>query len=86
MTDQVEPPWKAEKDAMDALDDGYGPYLEWVWQDNADAKKTAWNDYLAWASMNLGQGFSVACVDGQIIDMVTQESFKGFLAGRGIES
>ena len=79
----TEPAWKAEKAALDAMDDGDGPYMCWLWSDAEVARRRAyWQDFLVWATDNLGQGYSLACCEGSVIDPVTSHCFEGFVVGR----
>lgn len=41
-----------------------------------------WDDFLRWASRNLGQGYSLEVDDGLIVDRVTAWAFIGYAAGR----
>lgn len=40
-----------------------------------------WPEFKAWADDHLGQGYSLACADGDLLDKVTAWSFKAFMAG-----
>jgi hypothetical protein len=89
LTDQLggaAPAWQAKKAAFDALDDGHGPYCSWAldMDERKERKQALWGEFVVWAGDHLGQGFSLACVDGGIVDQVTFWAFKGFLAGHGI--
>lgn len=81
-----EPAWVKEKAALDSMNDGHGPHMHWCLDTPKEAKlkRQAWDDFVEWANLWLGQGFSLACDDGHILDQVTNWTFKGFLAGRGI--
>lgn len=78
-----EPAWKAEKAEIDAMDDGYGPYLEWTLQDARVGawKKRQWERFKCWAEDFMGQGYSLACFEGAILDSTTSWTFRGYLAG-----
>lgn len=82
----VEPPaWIAEKAALDAHDDGHGPYMEWFMQEDgvAAARKAMWIEFRDdWAHRKLGHGFSLACLEGALIDNVTSYAFSAFISGR----
>lgn len=78
-----EPAWRAEKAAMDAIDDGHGPYSSWAWAGEEGKQRgvTRWRDFLVWAADNLGQGFSLACCEGSVLDPITDATFHGYMAG-----
>lgn len=80
-----EEPWQERKAKLDVADDGEGPYLMWSFDSEQRKlrKQAAWQDFLDWANDHLGQGYSLACCDGAIIDEVTHNAFKGYLVGRG---
>lgn len=79
-----EPAWKAQKAHFDALDDGDGPYTCWAVVDapTKALRQQWWRDFLAWAYDHLGQGFSLACSEGYVIDPITSATFHGYCAGR----
>lgn len=70
-----EPAWVAKKAAMDALDDGYGPW--WFGK-----PEMYWENFKAWANDHLGQGYSLACFEGAVLDPVTSWAFTAYQAGR----
>lgn len=82
-----EPAWVAEKATLDALDDGEGPYLDWFWEEEPviAQRRGYWADFLTWAAENMGQGFSMACSEGNLLDVVTSHCFQGYIAGREAE-
>lgn len=70
--------WREHKATCDALDDGHGPA---TW----DGTPLEWDTFLAWAKDHLGQGYSLACCEGTILDPVTSWAFKGFQAGMRVK-
>lgn len=80
----AEPAWKARKAALDAMDDGHGPYCSWAFDaaDVQERKSQLWQDFVAWARLHLGQGYSLACAEGSPLDEVTLWAFKAYMAGR----
>lgn len=87
VADASEPEWVARKAKFDSYDDGHGPCLYWAMKEEEEIAQLedAWKDFKRWAADNLGQGFSLACHEGWFVDQVTAWTYKGFLAGRGIE-
>jgi hypothetical protein len=77
--------WKARKRAVDAADDGNGPYMHWICcnDDVAARRKALRNDFEKdWCYRHLGQGYSLACCDGGYVENVTDYAFKAYVAGR----
>lgn len=74
------PSWLPAKRALDAMDDGEGPWMHWGF--GRDGERALWLDFKEWADDNLGQGFSLACCDGQLVDQVTSWCFHGYRVGR----
>lgn len=67
---------------LDQFDDGHGPYMEGC--NMLDGRLTVhplWDNFKAWAADYLGQGFSLAAVEGNLVDEVTSYCFEGFRAG-----
>jgi hypothetical protein len=77
----TEPAWKARKAEFDAMDDGHGPYMHGELLAGLTVPPE-WPEFLVWADRHLGQGYSLACCDGDLIDRVTSYCFTGYLAGR----
>ena len=79
-----EPEWKKRKAIYDEHDDGYGPYMEHLLIPLPMTSEAPphWADFKVWASKHLGQGYSLACADGSILDEVTLWCFRGFRDGR----
>lgn len=80
------PAWVARKAAHDAMDDGQGPYMEWIMRDDAAAaiRRAAWDDFKRWATDHFGQGYSLACFEGSCVENLTGWAFTAYLAGRGL--
>lgn len=79
------PAWVAQKAAMDAADDGDGPYMEHypsIPLLPMCGPPPEWPAFKVWADSHLGQGFSLACAEGCFLDMTTAYCFKGYCAGR----
>jgi hypothetical protein len=79
-----EPAWKAEKAALDAMDDGHGPYMDYLIATDEEAARhrELWTAFKLWADCKLGQGYSLACLDGSIIDLTTHYAYEGFKGGK----
>lgn len=81
-----EPAWKAEKALLDSLDDGLGPYME---QSLLSATRASlppeWSSFKSWAEDHLGQGYSLACAEGALLDSTTAWCFKGWRMGIAAE-
>lgn len=71
--------WREQKDAIDAADDGNGPYLHWSIDGRA---QSLWPDFLMWAKEHLACGISFACVDGALIVPAAHAAFAAYVAGR----
>ena len=86
MSDTKVPEWLPVKMRMDALDDGQGPQMAWLFSDEhtRHAKQIGWCEFVVWALDTLGQGYSLACCEGTILDPTTAWAYAGFLAGKGI--
>ena len=84
MEDCKEPEWVSEKASLDAMDDGDGPYLEWLLDDEKEKKdkQKLWKDFVKWAEWHFGQGYSLACSEGSLLEKVTAWAFKAYMAGR----
>lgn len=69
-------------------DDGCGPYLCWDWSDEKETEelRNLWLDFDYWAYDNFGQGYSLACQDGDFIDPVVFWAFKAYVEGRKAKS
>jgi hypothetical protein len=80
----MEPAWKAQKALLESYDDGHGPYMEWslIPLPMTAAAPEYWEDFKVWANDNLGQGYSLACADGMLLDEVTSWAFTAYRAGR----
>jgi hypothetical protein len=65
----------------DRFDDGHGPY-KLIRLSGDSASPPYWEEFKAWASDELGQGYSLACADGSILDAVTRWCYHGYRAGR----
>lgn len=74
----AEPAWKAQKAALDALDDGSLP--GGLLSDMTGREH--WPPFKAWANDYLGQGYSLAVMEGDVLDPITWHTFHGFCAGR----
>jgi hypothetical protein len=76
--------WRARKREYDRHDDGLGPYMQWAFQTSKviALRRGYWAEFQSWADLHLGQGFSMACADGDLLDQVTQSCFEGYIAGR----
>lgn len=73
------PAWVASKAALDALNDGSSPYvMSWA----HPGEEGYWEDFKAWAVDHLGQGFSLAVLEGMILDKITESCFQGYRVGR----
>lgn len=68
--------WREVKARLDALDDGRGPWV--IGQKKPDP---LWPRFIKLAYSNLGQGFSLACLDGDILDPTTAYAFRFFKLG-----
>jgi hypothetical protein len=69
------PEWVGRKAVLDSYEDGGG-----LW--SHDGKPTFSDEFLAWASRHMGQGYSLAICDGQFVDIVTSYCHSGYVAGR----
>jgi hypothetical protein len=69
---------------LDAFDDGHGPYMEYdiLPIPLPSEPHPYWQDFKEWANDWLGQGYSLACSDGMIIDEITAWAFRAYRAGR----
>jgi hypothetical protein len=77
--------WRARKREYDRHDDGLGPYMQWAFKTSKEVialRRGYWTEFQSWADRHLGQGFSMACADGDLLDQVTQSCFDGYIAGR----
>lgn len=77
MTTEQEWKWQAVKARMDALDDGYGP-----WKLGQTEPDPLWPEFKDLCYGSLGQGYSLACLEGSIIDNTTAYAFRFFKLGR----
>jgi hypothetical protein len=79
-----EPAWKAEKAALDAMDDGEGPYMDYLiaTPEEVERQRALWVAFKLWADHYLGQGYSLACADGSILDFTTRYAYEGFKGGK----
>jgi hypothetical protein len=64
-------PWQVRKANLDSHDDGHGP-VRFL------SEKTYWTEFRGWSHSNLGQGYSLACSDGDILDVTTFYAHRGF--------
>ena len=67
------------------FDDKQGPYYSWNMLNDEDTitkRKQYWVDFVLWADDNLGQGYSLACEDGSLLDPITNWAFKSYISGR----
>ena len=79
-----EPAWVKIKAEHDALDDGRGPWYPITDEAQVALVAQTWAEFVAWASLHLGQGYSLACSHGDILNEVTSWAFAAFAAGKGV--
>lgn len=82
MVTEIEFKTHPRKAKLDSFDDGYGPYMECETLSERVRLPAYWDDFKEWAFDHLGQGYSLACVEGGLIDEVTRWAYIGYRAGR----
>lgn len=68
--------WRDVKARLDALDDGHGP-----WKPGQTEPDPLWPVFKDLCYSHLGQGFSLACLEGSIMDNTTAYAFRFFKLG-----
>lgn len=69
--------WRDVKARFDALDDGWG-----AWDFEKAEQDKLWPEFKELAESYLGQGFSLACLEGRPLDNTTAYAFRFFKLGR----